>query len=109
MRATRTILAGALLEGRRIAVHPLAAKSVGLPILESSSPGVLSFCDIPLSIEPKGVLTLEKRNEVLFTYIKLLATLVQLEFLFFRHLDQSIRGLKKGRIWLTSRRSYRMC
>ena len=33
--------------------------------------------------------------EVLFTYIKLLAILVQLEFLFFRHLDQLIRGISE--------------
>ena len=33
--------------------------------------------------------------KVLFTYIELLAILVQLEFLFFCHLGQSIRGISE--------------
>jgi hypothetical protein len=33
--------------------------------------------------------------KVLFTYIELLAIPVQLEFLFFRHLDQSIHGISE--------------
>lgn len=33
--------------------------------------------------------------EVLFTYIELLAILVQLEFLFFGHLDQSMHGISE--------------
>jgi len=33
--------------------------------------------------------------EVLPTYIELLAILVQLEFLFFRHLDRLIRGISE--------------
>ena len=94
VRATRTILAGALLEGQRIPVHPLAAKSVGVPILPQLGQSALQHLAQYRTIK---CIDIGSAYRVLFTYIKLLVILVQLEFL----LDLSSPGpiktlLKKG-------------
>ena len=88
----RTILAEVLWEERPIPVHPLAAESVGVPILPQLGHSVSVTSR---SVRTEKCMYVGLAYEVLFTYIELLAILVQLEFLFFRHLNQAIRGISE--------------
>jgi len=87
MRATRTILTDALLEGRPIPVHCLAAKS-GFAFFLSLG---IQFLQCLAQFRTEKCMDVGSAYEVL----ELLMILVQLEFLFFCHLDQSIRGISE--------------